>query len=326
MKISVVIPTYNRAEVLSRVLDSILESSVDEFDEVEVVVVDDGSEVPASEIVEKKTARKPFRLRCVAQKNSGPAAARNRGFKESSNDVVLFIDDDLLVSPDLLRVHYDSHQESPGSVVFGRSPLYPEGGETPAKRYFDSLQTEFEKEMGLIKRSDLASGNISFERRLFPSGKIYNNSMVTPGAEEFELAVRLKDNGIPIFQNNAAYGWHLQSSDIEEKFKQEYKYGISVAEALVKVPNLMKNERFRNLVDTNLPASLWFGGIRSAAKRTAKLFIGFSPVFRLLLFLTRLLERNAPGSAMLPMCYRTICGIGLFRGIRDGVGRFREEL
>jgi glycosyltransferase involved in cell wall biosynthesis len=67
-------------------------------------------------------ARQPppgFTLKCVRQENAGPAAARNLGFTASRGDIVIFIDDDILVPPELVRQHVEAHELNPGSVIFG---------------------------------------------------------------------------------------------------------------------------------------------------------------------------------------------------------------
>src|SRR5206468_718114 len=60
-----------------------------------------------------------FTLTCVWQENAGPAAARNRGFATSHGDIVIFIDDDILVPPELIRQHVEAHELNRGAVVFG---------------------------------------------------------------------------------------------------------------------------------------------------------------------------------------------------------------
>ena len=58
-------------------------------------------------------------FKCVRQENAGPAAARNLGFATSHGDIVIFIDDDILVPSDLVRLHVEAHVLNPGSVIFG---------------------------------------------------------------------------------------------------------------------------------------------------------------------------------------------------------------
>lgn len=84
MRVSVVIPTYNRGQKLGATLDALLASETAGFDEVEIIVVDDGSPAPAAPLVESRQAAPPFSLQYLRQDNAGPAAARNTGFRTYS--------------------------------------------------------------------------------------------------------------------------------------------------------------------------------------------------------------------------------------------------
>src|SRR4051794_17305588 len=125
MNISIVIPTYNRPEQLSNVLDHIFASDSTGFESIEVIVVDDGSKVPAGHIIESMRPTVPFRVRYIFQENAGPAEARNHGFRKAEHEIFLFIDDDILFFPDLIRKHAEAHKKYPGSFIFGQSPYPP---------------------------------------------------------------------------------------------------------------------------------------------------------------------------------------------------------
>lgn len=86
MKISVIIPTYNRYKLLTRAIESIISQTlmVDE-----IIVVDDGSTDNTKEIVNDFTM-----LTYIYQENAGVSTARNRGIREASNDWIAFLDSD----------------------------------------------------------------------------------------------------------------------------------------------------------------------------------------------------------------------------------------
>src|SRR5688572_31755178 len=96
MKISVIIPCYNRADDLPRTLESILRQTrlADE-----VLVVDDGSQDDTAEV----TARFAPAVRYVYRENGGLSAARNTGQAASIGDALLFIDSDDLLLPEALE-------------------------------------------------------------------------------------------------------------------------------------------------------------------------------------------------------------------------------
>ena len=87
--VSVVLPTYNRALVLTRAIDSVLAQTYDDF---EVVIVDDCSTDETAEVVKKYDDE---RIRYIQHdKNQGACAARNTGIKQSNGQYVAFLDSD----------------------------------------------------------------------------------------------------------------------------------------------------------------------------------------------------------------------------------------
>jgi glycosyltransferase involved in cell wall biosynthesis len=92
---SVIIPTYNRKDLLKRALESVWTQS---FTDYEVIVVDDGSTDGTIEMLEARKSGLTA-LKVIRQANAGPGAARNRGAKEATGDYLAFLDsDDLWLS------------------------------------------------------------------------------------------------------------------------------------------------------------------------------------------------------------------------------------
>jgi hypothetical protein len=87
IKISAVIPTFNREKTVGRAIESAL---AQEFPVSEIIVVDDGSKDGTRSIVESYGAK----CRYVYQENSGVSAARNRGVREAGGDWIAFLDSD----------------------------------------------------------------------------------------------------------------------------------------------------------------------------------------------------------------------------------------
>ncbi len=85
--VSVVIPTYNRAQQIARAIDSVIAQT---GADCEIIVVDDGSRDATGDVV------RPYgdRVRYVRQDNAGPSAARNRGWRMARHDWIAFLDSD----------------------------------------------------------------------------------------------------------------------------------------------------------------------------------------------------------------------------------------
>ena len=118
-RVSVVIPAYNGSRFLGACIDSIRGQGIDD---VEIVVVDDGSTDDSVEIARSRE------VRLVEQANAGVSVARNRGFVESTGEFLVFQDqDDRLVEGGLehgLRMFRESPEEV--GMVFGRTRLVDE--------------------------------------------------------------------------------------------------------------------------------------------------------------------------------------------------------
>lgn len=107
--VSAVIPTYNRARVVSEAIDSVLGQT---YPHVEVIVVDDGSTDDTLEMLKSYGDR----IRLVSQENRGPAAARNRGVAASRGEIIAFLDSDDLWLPTKLERQVELLQKTPDSV------------------------------------------------------------------------------------------------------------------------------------------------------------------------------------------------------------------
>ncbi len=88
--VSVVVPTYNRARIIERTIDSILAQT---YQDVEVVIVDDGSSDDTRDCIARRYGADP-RVRYVHKENGGPATARNVGFKQARGEYIALLDSD----------------------------------------------------------------------------------------------------------------------------------------------------------------------------------------------------------------------------------------
>jgi glycosyltransferase involved in cell wall biosynthesis len=110
-RVSVVIPTYNRAQHIARAIDSVLaQTGVD----CEIIVVDDGSRDTTGGVIRTYGDR----VRYVRQDNAGPSAARNRGWRMARHDWIAFLDSDDLWKPGKLQRQIDLVERTGTRVCF----------------------------------------------------------------------------------------------------------------------------------------------------------------------------------------------------------------
>ena len=104
MKISVIIPVFNRPKLVLRAIESVLNQT---FKADEIIVIDDGSIDHTLEVLrELKT------IKLISQKNRGVSSARNIGIKKSLNHWVAFLDSDDMWSKEKLAVQVDFHKNN----------------------------------------------------------------------------------------------------------------------------------------------------------------------------------------------------------------------
>src|SRR5210317_126596 len=110
MQISVIIPTYNRAERLGKSIDSVLNQSYQDF---ELIIVDDGSDDNTAEVIESYSSDIVY----LRQENSGPAAARNRGIEKARYDLLAFLDSDDWFAKNKLETQMESMNRNPSYLI-----------------------------------------------------------------------------------------------------------------------------------------------------------------------------------------------------------------
>ena len=120
-RMSVIVPTYERRELVVEAVGALARQSFDH--PFEVIVVVDGSRDGTAEALQRTTW--PFPLRVIEQANQGAARARNGGAAEADGEILLFLDDDMTADSRLLAEHDRSHREG-AEVVLGHMPLHPD--------------------------------------------------------------------------------------------------------------------------------------------------------------------------------------------------------
>lgn len=94
-KISIIIPIFNKAELVSSAIQSILNQS---YNDVEILIVDDGSNDDTALIVEQYAQQHPQKIKFFKKTRKGVGSARNYGLKAASGEYICFLDaDDILL-------------------------------------------------------------------------------------------------------------------------------------------------------------------------------------------------------------------------------------
>lgn len=112
--VSVVIPTINRAEVLLDTIEDILKQ---DFDNFEVIVVDQSDDINDRAL--KLLAKSEVPCRYFKGHFKGLPQARNFGLQQTCKDIILYIDDDIRCDQSLVKNHYQAHLDSGAQLIAG---------------------------------------------------------------------------------------------------------------------------------------------------------------------------------------------------------------
>ncbi|MFI4897434.1 MAG: glycosyltransferase family 2 protein, partial [Phycisphaerales bacterium JB059] len=127
MTISVIIPTYNRAQDCARAIESCIRQLGD-YDEI--VVVDDGSTDDTIEVLQTYVNRLPGVVRVFQQENAGVGVARNTAIREATGDTIVLLDsDDILLPWTLERVREANERFDYPAIIAGPTPFFEDPAE-----------------------------------------------------------------------------------------------------------------------------------------------------------------------------------------------------
>jgi GT2 family glycosyltransferase len=222
LAVSVVVPTYNRSQSLARLLGGLDRQTVADF---EVVVVDDGSSDDTLQMLARMRTR--FGMRVLQQAHDGPAAARNLGVREARGRIILFLDDDVLPHPDLIREHMRMHEGSSDLVVVG--PM------SPPRDWKRPAWVRWEEDMLQVQYRDMLAGKYPCTPRQFytANASVTRARLLQVGgfdagykrAEDVELAYRLRDAGARFVFDARASVLHYAARSFDAWLRIPHQYG-----------------------------------------------------------------------------------------------------
>lgn len=217
MRLSVIIPTYNRPDRLLRCLSSMKEQTADPSTWEVIVVNDGGADVRAS--VE---ALKPnFPIRLLDQSNAGPASARNLGVKSSRGSLIAFLDDDCVAEPDWIERMLEL--AAPGELIGGKvtnllnDNLYSETCQT----LIDYLYERFENTPDMF----FTTNNMCIHASDFERVGGFDTGFRTSAGEDREFCVRAANAGISLRWLPQIRIGHTHGLGLASFLRLHFKYG-----------------------------------------------------------------------------------------------------
>jgi glycosyltransferase involved in cell wall biosynthesis len=316
--LTITISSYNRDDKVLQTVKRLFESDFSGFENIELIVVDDGSPRPVADaLAGLEEIPAVIDLRLIRQENAGIGATRNRGFREAQANLILFLDDDILLHPTTLKEIMEAHRNGPGAVIFGNYPFISH--ETEALHQFARNLYGYDaitEKPSFEKVDAITSGLLWVDKSKF-AGTVdfYRDDLSIPAAEEYEIIVRFHKMGIPIFRAAHICAIHNHHLELKWLVEQQYKYGMGTAEAFAKYSDITDLAAFAALKEK-------MDGLgKSGAKNLAKLALASAAGRKLLLFYAQTTEkmfRNKNRNFIFGM----LASAYFWAGYRDGLKRF----
>jgi glycosyltransferase involved in cell wall biosynthesis len=220
-EISVIIPAYNGGDRLEMALERLARQR--DIDLAEVIVVNDGSTDGTKDYLDG--LHHPW-LRVIHQENAGRSQARNTGLAAAESEIVVFLDADIVVCDDFLRLYLEAQQKRPGvymGEIFNLRNYEMEEIRRCVQGEVDGLKAMSEEDSlyNLCRLYHRWSGtdeiawvcttgaNISVPRDKAREIGGFDTGFDGWGPEDVEFAFRLAQAGVPLYSLGAAYCFHL---------------------------------------------------------------------------------------------------------------------
>lgn len=192
--LSIIVPVYNRADDL----ETLLRSLEPELHRTEVIVVDDGS--PDADVYDHLKARYPGVWFVRQDHNRGPAAARNRGAREATNELLFFVDSDTAIVPGTIDTIFRVYEENPDFVACGGTSDLAPLNEGFFPHYKALLETSWvlDREHGITYVGHIGSRAFTIRRSVMLELGGFDDTLPTADVEDYEFGYRLRQAYGPI--------------------------------------------------------------------------------------------------------------------------------
>ncbi len=185
IKVSVIVPVYKVEQYLPACLDSLVKQTLDE---IEILVINDGSPDNSQQIIDQYTAQYPGKIRSFIKENGGLSDARNYGVQYAKGEYLGFVDSDDYVADNMFELMYSKAVEESADVVVSNYSNVDESGEA--------------KERIIVSNPDFFSRNVEespeilLQSKSYAWNKIYNREWYLANGFSFPLGQWFEDSAV----------------------------------------------------------------------------------------------------------------------------------
>ena len=240
MKYSIIVPVFNRPDEVDELLESLCSQTLKDF---EVVIVEDGSEIPCKDVCDKYASI--LDLHYYQKDNSGPGQSRNYGAERAKGDWLIILDSDVVLPPGYMESVEQNTQHSTLNTQLtcwgGPDASHPSF--TPVQKAISYSMTSFFTTGGIRggkKKLDKfypRSFNMGIRRDVYL--QLGGFSKMRFG-EDIDFSYRIVEAGYQPQLFPEAWVWHKRRTDFRKFFRQVYNSGIARINLEKRHPNTLK--------------------------------------------------------------------------------------
>jgi len=246
MKVSVVVPTYNRKNKLEKCLNALANQTYPKKN-YEIIIVDDGSIDGTYEFLKEKQ-KEIKNLKIFRQNNKGPAAARNLGIKNAKGKIIFFTDDDVIVPNNWIEKFLEIFKKYPEIAAVG-GYIEASGG-TIKKNIFAKYEAYMSRlvynmpdkvYIGGFETFGVVTCNAAYKRAVIEEVGYFDEKFPVAAGEDADLKLRiaLKDYKFAFIPLKAI---HIQDYNFKGFWRQQVARGIGNAYFSKKWKNILKSD------------------------------------------------------------------------------------
>lgn len=211
-EVSVIIPTYNRAHLVARAINSVLNQTYSDF---ELIVVDDGSSDNTQEVIKSIADN---RIKYIRHNiNKGGSAARNTGIGLSESKYIALLDDDDEWLPTKLEKQVNAFKEVSDKVglIYTGSEVREEGNNSPLKTYIPKFRGDVRNKL-LMGPMVCGSHSVLIKRECFLKVGFFDESLTS--CQDWDMWKRISEDYDFDFVSAVLARTYLHSEQISSNF------------------------------------------------------------------------------------------------------------
>ena len=243
MRYSIIVPVFNRPDEVDELLESLSSQTLKDF---EVVIVEDGSQIPCKDVCDKYA--NILDLHYYFKENSGPGQSRNYGVDRAQGEYVIILDSDAVTPPGFMQAVDDELK---------RQPTDAWGGPDAAHESFSDIQKAISYAMtSFFTTGGIRGGKKQLDKKFYPRSfnlgvrrEVYQQlggftterfSKMSLYGEDIDFSLRIYKNGYSCRLFPEAWLWHKRRTDFRKFWRQVYNSGYARINLWRKYPEALK--------------------------------------------------------------------------------------